>query len=146
MIIRLLVFFFLAFVSGCNDYSSGEKVNVVPGLKIEGLLMPKSDFSYYREKSTRGEVVLLYFSNNEFYDLNKEHVLWEVEDIIIDPKGGRNFISNFERSSLSPEFNFDLKYGYFKIDPRKTNVRVDGLYNEEHNIHVVRVLNWSNDA
>ena len=132
----------LLFLYGCAKYSYVKETDSISGVNTEGILFPLSKFSYYKQEAYRGDVYIVYFSDMDFYELNKDSVYAIYPYEKIDPKGGANLIVNFEKTKPRPPFDFNLEYRYFRMDFKIKNVSVDGLYNEENNILIIRMLDW----
>ena len=131
------IFLFL----GCAKYTHKEDVNSIPGIKLGSLVLPGSEFNYYKQEAYRGDTYLIYFKDEAFFDNNKENVISAINSVLVDPEGGRNFIVNFNEYDSSLFFDFDLTYDYYEIATDDPLVSADGLVNEEHSIYMLRIYN-----
>lgn len=128
---------------GCVKYSHEENVSSIPELHLDVLLLPNAEFYYYKQSVSRGDIYLVYFKNDDFYRLNQEHVSAIFYDLKIEPSGANNFIREFVDSPFSLSFDFSQEYTWFRMDPVENKMKVEGIFNDDLGLYLVRFLTWT---
>jgi len=134
---------FCLFIIGCAEYSSVDHATSIAELELNDFELPHGDFSYYKRKTSHGINFLVYFRNNEFYEINKSKVAWKVDDIIIKPSSAMDLVKEFENYSDHLPFDYTQKYSFFRMNAKGSKMKVEGIINDDLEIYIVRFLSWN---